>query len=92
MRAGARLVGFTCTIRNDHVGPSTAQPALRFLRNISPAAWQAGRVEWSRDVSPANKVDDLIDQSPPNAAFNPIVNYNTFPSLQPVNHQTYVQP
>jgi len=42
--------------------------------NTVPAAWKADSIGWKGDVSPANKVDDLIDIDP-QGTFDIIVNF-----------------
>ena len=46
----------------------------QLIRQYTPAAWQADQVSWMRDVSPRNKIDDLIDASN-EPTFSVIVNF-----------------
>lgn len=64
MRHLARiLAGITAAATLADLAAQTVPLQPRLVRNCTPAAWQSDRVPWSRDVAPANKIDDLIDRS-----------------------------
>jgi subtilisin family serine protease len=55
-----------------------AEPIVppKFLRQVTPARWQAADVLWINDVVPHNKIDDAIDASPATRV-DVLVNFKT---------------
>ncbi|MEZ5359255.1 MAG: S8 family serine peptidase [Candidatus Zixiibacteriota bacterium] len=54
-------------------GPILAQDEIIY-RNYTPPAWKYDDIKWSRDVSPHNKIDDLIDMTKQDT-FDIIINF-----------------
>ena len=53
------------------------------IRNVTPAAWQSYDFHWVRDVSPRNRIDDLIDGSA-DPTFDVVLNYRRCPDTTDV--------
>jgi len=51
-----------------------AAASQAIIRNVTPAVWQTSDVHWVRDVSPHNRIDDLIDNAA-DPTFDVVLNF-----------------